>query len=112
MLPNSLLVGLDLGGGTGRYSRLLHALLPDGSRLAASDVASATPVQHPERLSAQVEGRHYSTFSLDQPDELRQTIAVFLARLPPTRLAGVSCSGGCPHRGWGVASVPDPMWLA
>jgi trans-aconitate methyltransferase len=41
MLPNSLLVGLDLGCGTGRYSRLLHALLPDGSLLAASDVSAA-----------------------------------------------------------------------
>jgi SAM-dependent methyltransferase len=207
MLPNSLLVGLDLGCGTGRYSRLLHALLPDGSLLAASDVSAAmltelqagcdsgawvvplrctaeelpirtgaldlvtafnsvhhfdlgrflaeaarvlgadgrlfvytrTPEQNartvwgrwfpgftereqrlyseatlidavhhtrglqlvhtesfrhsrsstPERLRAQVEGRHYSTFSLYQPDELRQAIAVFLARLPGPQVSWI-----------------------
>jgi SAM-dependent methyltransferase len=200
LLPDGPLVGLDLGCGTGRYSRLLHAMLPDGSLLAASDVSAAmlaklvarrdgrvplvalrstaeelpvrtdsldlvtafnsvhhfdlgrflaevaralraggrlfvytrTPEQNartiwgryfpdfaereqrlhseaalsdaverthglrlvhlqsfrhsrsssPERLRAQAEGRHYSTFSLYQPDELRQAIAVFLARLP------------------------------
>jgi SAM-dependent methyltransferase len=183
MLPNSLLVGLDLGCGTGRYSRLLHALLPDGSLLAASDVSAAmltelqagcdsgawvvplrctaeelpirtgaldlvtafnsvhhfdlgrflaeaarvlgadgrlfvytrTPEQNArtiwgrwfpgftereqrlyseatltdERLRAQVEGRHYSTFSLYQPDELRQAIAVFLARLPGPQVSWI-----------------------
>ena len=200
LLPDGPVVGLDLGCGTGRYSRLLHGMLPDGSLLAASDVSAAmlaefqavhdgrallvplrctaeelpvrtgsldlvtafnsvhhfdlgrflaevaralraggrlfvytrTPEQNartiwgrffpgfaereqrlhseaalrdavhrthglrlidiqtfshsrsstPERLRAQVEGRHYSTFSLYQPDELRQAIAVFLARLP------------------------------
>ena len=200
LLPDSSMVGLDLGCGTGRYSRLLQGLLPDGSLLAASDVSAAmlaelrsgrdgrvplvrlrctaeelpirtgsldlvtafnsvhhfdlgrflgevaralraggrlfvytrTPEQNartlwgrlfpgftdreqrlhseaalrdavdrthglelvhvesfsharsstPERLRAQAEGRHYSTFSLYQPDELRQAIAVFLARLP------------------------------
>jgi hypothetical protein len=34
------------------------------------------------RLSAQAEGRHYSTFSLYPPDELRASIETFLARLP------------------------------
>jgi SAM-dependent methyltransferase len=200
LLPDRPVVGLDLGCGTGRYSRLLHGMLPDGSLLAASDVSAAmlaelraghdgrapvvslrctaeelpfrtasldlvtafnsvhhfdlgrfltevaralraggrlfiytrTPEQNartiwgryfpgfatheqrlhseaalrdavdrtqglqlvdtevfsharsstPERLRAQAEGRHYSTFSLYQPDELRQAIAVFLARLP------------------------------
>jgi SAM-dependent methyltransferase len=199
-LPDGPMVGLDLGCGTGRYSRLLRAMLPDGSLLAASDVSAAmlaevragdhghaplvplrstaearpvrtgsldlvtsfnsvhhfdlgrflaevartlredgrlfvytrTPEQNartiwgrwfpgftereqrlhseatlrdavhqtrglrlvrtqtfsharsstPERLRAQVEGRHYSTFSLYQPDELRQALAAFLARLP------------------------------
>jgi SAM-dependent methyltransferase len=35
----------------------------------------------PERLRAQAEGHHYSTFSLYSPDELREAIATFLGRL-------------------------------
>jgi SAM-dependent methyltransferase len=207
LLPDGPLVGLDLGCGTGRYSRLLHGLLPDGSLLAASDASAAmlaelqagrdgrvslvplrctveelpirtgsldlvtafnsvhhfdlgrflaevarvlsadgrlfvytrTPAQNartiwgrlfpgftereqrlhseaaltdavhrtrglrlvdtetfrhsrsttPQRLRAQVEGRHYSTFSLYEPDELRQAIAVFLARLPGPQVSWV-----------------------
>lgn len=207
LLPDGPLVGLDLGCGTGRYSRLLHDMLPDGSLLAASDVSAAmlaklvarrdgrvplvalrctaeelpartgsldlvtsfnsvhhfdlgrflaevaralraggrlfvytrTPEQNartlwgrlfpgfaereqrlhseaalreaverthglrlvhsqsfshsrsstPERLKAQAEGRHYSTFSLYQPDELRQAIDVFLARLPGPEVSWV-----------------------
>ena len=200
LLHDGPLVGLDLGCGTGRYSRLLIDMLPDGSVLAASDASAAmlaelqagcdgwasvvplrctaedlpirmgsldlvtafnsvhhfdlgrflaevarvlradgrlfvytrTPAQNartiwgrlfpgfaareqrlhseatltdavhhtrglqlvhtetfrhsrsttPQRLRAQVEGRHYSTFSLYEPDELRQAIEVFLDRLP------------------------------
>ena len=201
LLPDRPVTGLDIGCGTGRYTRLLRALLPDGSRLAASDVSAAmlaqltagnhgraggvvpllaaaeqlplraasldvvtafncvhhfdlgrfltavarvlapggqlfiytrTPQQnartiwgryfpgfteheqrlhsqaairdavrrtggltvvaaqtfkHPrtstaERLQAQAEGRHYSTFSRYTPEELRAAIATFLARLP------------------------------
>jgi SAM-dependent methyltransferase len=201
LLPDRPVTGLDIGCGTGRYTRLLRALLPDGSRLAASDVSAAmlaqltagsrghaggvvpllaaaeqlplrtasldlvtafncvhhfdlgrfltavarvlapggqlfiytrTPQQnartiwgryfpgfteheqrlhsqaairdavkrtgglqvvatqtfrHPrtstaERLQAQAEGRHYSTFSRYTPEELRASIATFLARLP------------------------------
>ena len=41
LLPDGPLVGLDLGCGTGRYSRLLHGMLPDGSLLAASDLSAA-----------------------------------------------------------------------
>ena len=207
LLPDGPLVGLDLGCGTGRYSRLLHGMLPDGSLLAASDLSAAmlaelrahrdgraslaplrctaeelpirtgsldlvtafnsvhhfdlgrflaevaralraggrlfvytrTPEQNartiwgrlfpgfaereqrlhseaalrdavariqglrlvhvqsfshsrsstPERLRAQAEGRHYSTFSLYEPDELRQAIAVFLARLPGPQVSWV-----------------------
>jgi SAM-dependent methyltransferase len=207
LLPDHPVVGLDLGCGTGRYSRLLQSMLPDGSMLAASDVSAAmlaelpaahdgralmvplrctaeqlpirsgcldlvmafnsvhhfdltrflaevarvlrargrlfiytrTPEQNartiwgrwfpgfaaheqrlhsettlrdavlripglqlvdtqsfshsrsstPERLRAQVEGRHYSTFSLYQPDELRQAIAAFLARLPGPEVSWV-----------------------
>jgi SAM-dependent methyltransferase len=200
-LPDRPVTGLDVGCGTGRYSRLLRGLLPDGSLLAASDVSAAmlaqlragrhghapgvvplraaaeqlplraasldlvtafncvhhfdlgrflaavarvlrpggqlfiytrTPQQnartiwgryfpgfteheqrlhsetalrdavrrtggltvvatqtfrHPrsstaERLRAQAEGRHYSTFSLYTPEELRASLATFLARLP------------------------------
>ena len=199
-LADRAVTGLDIGCGTGRYSRLLRGLLPDGSMLAGSDVSAAmlaqlkagnhggavvvplvsaaeelplrtasldlvtafncvhhfdlgrfltgvarvlqpdgqlfiytrTPEQngrtiwgryfpgfteheqrlhseaafrdaiprtdgltviatqtfrHPrsstaERLRAQAEGHHYSTFSLYTPGELRASIATFLARLP------------------------------
>ena len=206
LLPDHPVVGLDLGCGTGRYSRLLQPLLADGSLLAASDVSAAmlaelrvapdgalvvplrcsaeelpirtasldlvmafnsvhhfdlprflaetarvlraggrlvvytrTPEQNartiwgrwfpgftaheqrlhgeatlsdavhrtrglqlvatqclrharsstPERLRAQVEGRHYSTFSLYQPEELRQALAAFLARLPGPQVSWI-----------------------
>jgi SAM-dependent methyltransferase len=208
LLPDRPVTGLDIGCGTGRYTRLLRGLLPDGSLLAASDVSAAmlgqlkagnhghalrvtpllstaeelplrtasldlvtafncvhhfdlgrfltaaarvlqpggqlfiytrTPQQnartiwgryfpgfteheqrlhteaafraavrrthglkvvatqtfkHPrsstvERLRAQAEGRHYSTFSLYTPDELRSSIATFLARLPSPEVSWV-----------------------
>ena len=201
LLPDRPVAGIDVGCGTGRYSRLLRGLLPDGSLLVAADVSAAmlaqlkaasrghtdgvvpllstaeelplrtasldlvtafncvhhfdlarflaavarvlrpggqlfvytrTPQQnartiwgryfpgfteheqrlhsqaairdavrrtrgltviatqifkHPRsstagRLQAQAEGRHYSTFSLYPPEELRAAIATFLARLP------------------------------
>jgi SAM-dependent methyltransferase len=207
-LPDRSVTGLDVGCGTGRYSRLLRELLPDGSLLAASDVSAAmlaqlkadtcghargvapllaaaeelplraasldlvtafncvhhfdlvrflsavarvlrpggqlfiytrTPqqnartiwgryfpgftereqrlhsqaalvdavrrtggltvvatqtFQHPrsstaERLRAQAEGRHYSTFSLYSPQELGASIATFLARLPGPEVSWV-----------------------
>jgi ubiquinone/menaquinone biosynthesis C-methylase UbiE len=208
LLPDRPVTGLDIGGGTGRYTRLLRALLPGGSRLAAADVSAAmlaqlkaangghacgvvplraaaeelpvraasldvvtafncvhhfdlgrflgavarvlapggqlfiytrTPqqnartiwgryfpgftaheqrlhsedalrdavrrtgglqvvatqtFQHPRtstagRLRAQAEGRHYSTFSLYTPEELRASIATFLARLPSAEVCWV-----------------------
>ena len=208
LLPDRPVTGLDIGCGTGRYSRLLRALLPEGSRLAASDVSAAmlaqlkagnrghagrvvpllaaaeqlplrtasldvvtafncvhhfdlsrfltsvarvlapggqlfiytrTPQQnartiwgryfpgfteheqrlhsqaairhavkrtsglqvvttqtfkHPrsstaERLQAQANGRHYSTFSLYTPEELRASITTFLARLPSPEVSWV-----------------------
>ena len=208
LLPDRPVTGLDIGCGTGRYSRLLRGLLPDGSLLVASDVSAAmlaqlkagnhghargvvpllsaaeelplrtasldlvtafncvhhfdlgrfltaaarvlapggqlfiytrTPQQnartiwgryfpgfteheqrlhseaairdavrrtgglkvvatqtfkHPrsstaERLRAQAEGRHYSTFSLYTPEELRASIATFLARLPGPEVSWV-----------------------
>src|SRR6478672_8572356 len=208
LLPDRRVTGLDIGCGTGRYTRLLRALLPEGSLLAASDVSAAmlaqlkagsrgraggvvpllaaaeqlplraasldvvtafncvhhfdlgrflsaaarvlapggqlfiytrTPQQnartiwgryfpgfteheqrlhsqatiraavkrtgglqvvatqtfkHPrsstaERLQAQADGRHYSTFSLYTPQELRAAIAAFLARLPSPEVSWV-----------------------
>lgn len=41
LLPDRPVTGLDIGCGTGRYSRLLYGLLPDGSLLIASDVSAA-----------------------------------------------------------------------
>jgi SAM-dependent methyltransferase len=41
LLPERPVTGLDIGCGTGRYSRLLGRMLPDGSRLLASDVSAA-----------------------------------------------------------------------
>src|SRR6266567_4364009 len=45
LLPDRPVTGLDIGCGTGRYSRLLRGLLPDGSLLAASDVSAAMLAQ-------------------------------------------------------------------
>ena len=50
-LPNRPVTGLDIGCGTGRYSRLLRGVLPDGSLLAASDVSAA--------MLAQLKAGHY-----------------------------------------------------
>src|SRR5260370_4120524 len=44
-LPGRPVTGLDIGCGTGRYTRLLRALLPEGSLLAASDVSAAMLAQ-------------------------------------------------------------------
>ncbi len=41
LLPDRCITGLDIGCGTGRYSRLLRRLLPDGSLLVAGDVSTA-----------------------------------------------------------------------
>lgn len=45
LLPDRPVTGLDIGCGTGRYSRLLRGLLPDGSLLVASDVSTAMLAQ-------------------------------------------------------------------
>ena len=45
LLPSRPVTGLDIGCGTGRYTRLLRALLPDGSLLAAADVSAAMLAQ-------------------------------------------------------------------
>ena len=45
LLPDRPVTGLDIGCGTGRYTRLLRALLPGGSLLVASDVSAAMLAQ-------------------------------------------------------------------
>jgi ubiquinone/menaquinone biosynthesis C-methylase UbiE len=45
LLPDRPVTGLDIGCGTGRYTRLLRALLPEGSLLVASDVSAAMLAQ-------------------------------------------------------------------
>ena len=57
-------------------------------------VVATQTFQHPrtstaERLQAQAEGRHYSTFSLYTPAELRSSITTFLARLPSPKVCWV-----------------------
>jgi hypothetical protein len=42
-----------------------------------------------KRLQAQAEGRHYSTFCLYTPEELRAAVATFLARLPSPEVCWV-----------------------
>ena len=56
-------------------------------RTGGLTVAATQAFRHPRsstagRLRAQAEGRHYSTFSLYTPEELRASIVTFLARLP------------------------------
>ncbi len=53
LLPDRPVTGLDIGCGTGRYSRLLGRLLPEGSRLVASDVSEAMLAE----LKAREDGR-------------------------------------------------------
>jgi len=45
LLPDRPVTGVDIGCGTGRYSRLLRGLLPDGSLLVGSDVSAAMLAQ-------------------------------------------------------------------
>ena len=45
LLPDRPVAGLDIGCGTGRYTRLLRGLLPDGSLLVAADVSAAMLAQ-------------------------------------------------------------------
>src|SRR5260370_41109391 len=45
LLPGRPVTGLDIGCGTGRYTRLLRGLLPGGSRLVAADVSAAMLAQ-------------------------------------------------------------------
>jgi SAM-dependent methyltransferase len=61
----------------------------DGLEVTAAQTFRHPRSSTPERLRAQVEGRHYSTFSLYTPDELRASITTFLARLPSPEVAWV-----------------------
>jgi len=79
------------------HEQRLHsqaALLDAIRRTGGLTVAATHTFQHPrsstaERLRAQAEGRHYSTFSLYPPQELGASIATFLARLPGPEVSWV-----------------------
>jgi SAM-dependent methyltransferase len=58
-----------------------------GLRLARVRTFSHARSSAPERLAAQAEGHHYSTFALYAPDELRAAVAAFLARLPSSEVS-------------------------
>jgi SAM-dependent methyltransferase len=60
-----------------------------GLKLTAAQTFQQPRSSTPERLRAQAEGRHYSTFSLYTPDELRASITTFVARLPSPEVAWV-----------------------
>src|ERR1022692_3941971 len=60
MLPDRAVTGLDVGCGTGRYSRLLRGLLPGGSLLVGSDVSAAMLAQ----LKAGNHGRPFGVVPL------------------------------------------------
>jgi SAM-dependent methyltransferase len=74
-----------------------------GLQLVGTETFRHSRSTTPQRLRAQVEGRHYSTFSLYEPDELRQAIAVFLARLPGPEVSWVD-----EHLLVIAAATPDP----
>ena len=60
-----------------------------GLTLAATQTFQHQRISTAERLQAQAEGRHYSTFSLYPPEELHAAIATFLARLPGPEVSWV-----------------------
>ena len=60
LLPGRPVKGLDIGCGTGRYTRLLRGLLPDGSLLVAADISAAMLAQ----LRAARRGRALGVFPL------------------------------------------------
>ena len=71
------------------HEQRLHsqAAIRDAVRRTGLKVAATQSFSHPRsstagRLQAQAEGHHYSTFSRYTPEELRASIAAFLARLP------------------------------
>jgi ubiquinone/menaquinone biosynthesis C-methylase UbiE len=60
-----------------------------GLQLVATQTFSHPRSSTAGRLRAQVEGRHYSTFSLYPPDALQASIATFIARLPSPEVSWV-----------------------
>jgi SAM-dependent methyltransferase len=60
-----------------------------GLKVVATQTFSHPRTSTAERLQAQAEGRHYSTFSRYTPQELRASIATFLARLPSPEVCWV-----------------------
>ena len=61
----------------------------DGLTVVATQTFNHPRLSTAGRLRAQAEGRHYSTFSLYTPEELRASIATFLARLPGPEVSWV-----------------------
>ena len=61
----------------------------DGLKVVATQTFKHPRLSTAGRLRAQAEGRHYSTFSLYTPEELRASIATFLARLPSPEVSWV-----------------------
>jgi SAM-dependent methyltransferase len=61
----------------------------DGLKVVATHTFKHPRSSTAERLRAQAEGHHYSTFSLYTPDELRASIATFLTRLPSPEVSWV-----------------------
>jgi ubiquinone/menaquinone biosynthesis C-methylase UbiE len=61
----------------------------DGLKVVATQAFNHPRLSTAGRLRAQAEGRHYSTFSLYTPEELRASIATFLARLPSPEVSWV-----------------------
>jgi SAM-dependent methyltransferase len=60
-----------------------------GLKVVATQTFNHPRLSTAERLQAQAEGRHYSTFSLYPSEELRACIATFLARLPSPAVSWV-----------------------
>ncbi len=63
--------------------------LTDGLKIVATETFTHPRSSTVERLRAQAEGGHYSTFSLYTPAERRASIAAFMARLPRSEVAWV-----------------------
>jgi len=61
----------------------------DGLKVVATQAFNHPRSSTAGRLRAQAEGRHYSTFSLYTPEELRASIATFLGRLPSPEVSWI-----------------------
>jgi hypothetical protein len=74
----------------------------DGLTMIATQTFRHPRTSTAERLGAQAQGRHYSTFSFYTPQELRAAITAFLARLPGPEVCWVDehllvIAGGSRH---------------